>query len=57
MHILQIVLDKDIYDKFEHIAEKNNTNPEIIINDFIKDYVVSDGHPEKVTNCWPWSKK
>ena len=57
MHILQIVLEKKIYDSFEHITKENNATPELVINDFIKDYVVSEGHPEEVVNRWPWNKK
>ena len=28
-----------------------------VLTDFMKDYVVSGGHPEQVVNKWPWNKK
>jgi phosphomannomutase len=27
------------------------------IYDFMKDYIVSNGHPEQVVNRWPWNKQ
>lgn len=42
---------------FRKVAMENGTTAEEVLADFIKDYVVSEGHPEQVVNIWPWSRK
>lgn len=57
MNELESIVGSDLLESFSRIAMVNNTTPEDVISDFIKDYVVSGGHPEKVVNRWPWNKK
>ena len=53
----RIEKDTVLLEDFERIAQKNKTTAEVVIADFIKDYIVSNGHPEKVVNKYPWNKK
>lgn len=53
----RIEKDKVLLEDFERIAQKNKTTAEVVIADFIKDYIVSNGHPEEVVNKYPWNKK
>lgn len=47
----------EIITRFKTVAEAQGTSPEVVLSDFMKDYIVSGGHPEQVVNHWPWSKK
>ena len=44
----QIMLDEELILKFEHVARENGRSAETVLSDFIKDYIVSGGHPELV---------
>lgn len=57
MKMLESLVGDDLLESFSRIAVSNNTTPEDVISDFIKDYIVSGGHPENVVNRWPWNKK
>ncbi len=39
--------------KFENIAKKHNTTPQTVLKNYALDYIVSDGHPEKVNRTRP----
>ncbi len=51
------VADVEIFDRFSKVAVENNTSAEEVLSSFIKDYIVSGGHPERVVNKWPWSRQ
>lgn len=51
------VVDAGLSKHFAEIAAKNNTSAEEVLSSFIKDYIVSGGHPETVVNKWPWSRQ
>ena len=52
-----IILDESILTRFKQVAVNNGTTASEVLTDFVKDYVVSNGHPELVINRWPWNKK
>ena len=47
----------EIYMKFAEVAAHNGESADEILSGFMKDYIVSGGHPEQVINKWPWNKK
>lgn len=51
------IVSRDIFENFKRVAEENGVNAKEVLNDFIKDYIVSGGHPEMVVNKWPWNKQ
>ena len=51
------VADAEISARFAKVAVENNTSAEEVLSSFIKDYIVSGGHPEAVVNKWPWSRQ
>ena len=51
------LLKDELYACFAEVAAENNADPEVILRSFMKDYIVSGGHPETVVNRWPWNKK
>ena len=51
------IVSKKLFESFKQVAEENGFNAKEILDDFMKDYVVSGGHPELVVNKWPWNKK
>ncbi len=53
---IHIVMDEETIAAFKRITEENNTTEADVLSDFIKDYIVSFGHPETVVNRWPWNK-
>ena len=52
-----LFVDEEIAQLFRKVAEDNGTTAEEVLLDFMKDYIVSGGHPEEVVNRWPWNKK
>ena len=54
---LNLLFDREIVEQFERIAFANETTAKDVLNDFMKDYIVSNGHPEQVVNRWPWNKQ
>ncbi len=50
------VSDEELAVRFNEVCRFNRTSPEEVLSAFIKDYVVSGGHPEAVTSDWPWSR-
>ena len=51
------VADAEIFECFANVAVENNTSAEEVLSSFIKDYIVSGGHPEAVVSKWPWSRQ
>ena len=49
--------DAEILEAFKRVAVKNGTTARELLADFMKDYIVSSGHPEQVKNRWPWNKE
>ncbi len=47
----------DLAARFAEICGRNGAAPERVLSSFIKDYIVSGGHPEQVANGWPWSRQ
>ena len=50
------VADVEMFDRFSKVAVENNTSAEEVLSSFIKDYIVSGGHPETVIGKWPWNR-
>ena len=48
--------DEELLGLFRKVAEENGSTAEEVLSSFIKDYIVSDGHPETVINGWPWNR-
>ena len=56
MNKREIMTDSEICLQFKRVAERNGESADEILQSFMKDYIVSGGHPEQVTNKWPWNK-
>ncbi len=54
---LNPLIDEEIAARFEKAAAENGDSAKEVLAGFMKDYIVSGGHPEQVVNRWPWSKK
>ncbi len=52
-----LFVDEEIATLFRKVAEENGVTAKDVLVDFMKDYIVSGGHPEQVVNRWPWNKK
>lgn len=52
-----LFVDEEIATLFRKVAEENSVTAKDVLVDFMKDYIVSGGHPEQVANKWPWNKK
>ena len=50
------LIDPAVTTRFEEVAIENGTSATEVLTDFMKDYIVSNGHPEQVRNRWPWNK-
>ena len=53
----QEVAEAELSARFAEICAANGTSGEAVLSAFVKDYVVSGGHPEKVVGKWPWNKR
>ena len=51
------IVSKEVFDSFKRVAAENGFSAKEILEDFMKDYIVSGGHPEMVVNRWPWNKQ
>ena len=45
---LAILADQELMSMFERVARENGRSAETVLSDFIKDYIVSGGHPEVI---------
>ncbi len=52
-----LFVDEEIATLFRKVASENGVSAKDVLVDFMKDYIVSGGHPEQVVNKWPWNKK
>lgn len=44
----KILEDREMTAMFDRVARKNGSSAEAVLGEFIRDYIVSGGHPEKV---------
>ncbi len=42
--------DRELIAMFDCVARKNGSSAEAVLGDFIRDYIVSGGHPEDVVD-------
>lgn len=49
--------DAELIESFRKATAEQGTSMQEVLSDFIKDYVVSSGHPELVNNRWPWNNR
>ena len=49
--------DAELIELFKKAATEQGSSMQEVLSDFIKDYIVSGGHPEQVVNRWPWNKQ
>ena len=52
-----LFIDEEIATLFRKVASENGVSAKDVLVDFMKDYIVSGGHPEQVVNKWPWNKQ
>ena len=52
-----LFIDEELATLFRKGTSENGVAAKDVLTDFMKDYVVSGGHPEQVVNKWPWNKK
>lgn len=52
-----LFIDEELAALFRKVTSENGVSAKEVLIDFMKDYVVSGGHPEQVVNKWPWNKK
>ncbi len=52
-----LFIDEELAALFRKVTFDNGVSAKDVLVDFMKDYVVSGGHPEQVVNKWPWNKK
>ena len=50
-----LFIDESIADDFKRVCEKNDVSAKMVLETFMKDYIVSGGHPEQVTGGMPWN--
>ena len=44
----KILEDRELIAMFDRVARKNGSTAEVVLSEFIRDYIVSGGHPENV---------
>ena len=49
-------VEEELAARFERAAAENGSTPDVILDNFIKDYIVSAGHPDKVEGARPWNR-
>ena len=52
-----LVLNGETAQLFEKVCTENGVSAKNILEIFMKDYIVSGGHPEQVTGGMPWNRK
>ena len=52
-----LFIDAEIAKLFEKVCTENNISAKEVLEIFMKDYIVSGGHPEQVTGGMPWNRK
>ena len=46
--VADFLRDQDLMELFDRVARENGTTAQKVLSSFIKDYIVSGGHPELV---------
>ena len=54
---ITLLIDEELAALFTKAAAENGYSAGEVLAGFMKDYIVSGGHPEQVVNKWPWNKK
>ena len=57
MDDFSLSLDSELAALFKKVCAENGYPPQTVLDGFMKDYIVSGGHPEHVTGGMPWNKK
>lgn len=52
-----LFIDEETAELFKRVCTKNGCSSKAVLEAFMKDYIVSNGHPEEVTGGMPWNKK
>lgn len=55
--VFNLFIDEELATLFRKVTSENGVSAKEVLIDFMKDYIVSGGHPEQVVNRWPWNKK
>ena len=50
-------IDEGLAKDFVRVCTNNGVTAEFILGGFIRDYIVSGGHPEHVIGGMPWNKR
>lgn len=52
-----LIIDAELAKDFERVCADNGVTAKFILGAFVRDYIVSGGHPEHVTGGMPWNRK
>ena len=52
---VNLFINESIANDFKRVCEKNGVSAKMVLETFMKDYIVSGGHPEQVTGGMPWN--
>ncbi len=52
-----LFINKEIAERFKKVCLENGCSAKEVLEIFMKDFTVSNGHPEQVTGGMPWNKK
>ena len=50
-------IDAELANNFEQVCADNGVTAKFVLGAFVRDYIVSGGHPEHVTGGMPWNRK
>ena len=50
-------IDAELANDFEQVCADNGVTAKFVLGAFVRDYIVSGGHPEHVTGSMPWNRK
>ena len=54
---VEIAVERETFAQFKEAAGRHGRSAEELLNCFMKDYIVSDGHPEQISGGQPWNRK
>ena len=54
---VEITVERETFAQFKEAAGRHGRAAEELLICFMKDYIVSDGHPEQVSGGQPWNRK
>ena len=52
-----LFIDEGTAELFKKVCEENGFSSKDVLETFMKDYIVSNAHPEQVTGGMPWNRK